>query len=386
MRGYCETHKRVKGQREFEICQGHGIAPAVRQHYLVGWTGKPAPSPSRAPESGARLSSRDTVRESQWLGTVPCVHRGEVPLRFDESNLCGTRGQLTAVYACALHGECSLWKYCQRQTAHVCGRCKDRKEPAPPVLSSAGVARVDLSNSVRHFMCHIWPVKGFGGWQWNCDKILSNADLFNGRRIVAIATSDEADDPDQVREYLRGFTDEFIVMPNSAKLREVVTFLPMLEKLEAYRSSHDVTFSCHAKGAHHKITPEAEGSTIFLWTDAMYETCLDWPSVRPLLEAHGMVGNFKRYMPGKSGAWGRWHYSGTFYWFRNQEVFVRNWRNVPQFFAGTEAWPCRIFTARETACLVGDAIHNLYDVRYWRDEIEPRLELWRQQKKGSVTV
>ena len=58
-----------------------------------------------------------------------CIHRGEV-VRMDVSNLCGTRGDEIMIFACAVHGECSLFRYCQVQTVKTCDpyRCKEFKE------------------------------------------------------------------------------------------------------------------------------------------------------------------------------------------------------------------------------------------------------------------
>lgn len=112
---------------------------------------------------------------------------------------------------------------------------------------------VDLKDCTRHLTFHVWPVSGYGAWQWNCDRLLQHKELFNGRRIVSIVTDSTTDSADDVKRYLADFTDEFIVMDNNPKLREVVTWLPMLQRLSTLTSDKDVTFSCHAKCVRHKI-------------------------------------------------------------------------------------------------------------------------------------
>jgi hypothetical protein len=239
----------------------------------------------------------------------------------------------------------------------------------------------DLSNAVRHLTFHVWPVAGFGAWQWNCDRLMEHADLFNGRRIVAIATSKETDSADSVKDYLQDFTDEFIVIKNDNRLREVATWVPMLKKLEEYRSESDVTFSCHAKSVRHRIVPGVEGSTLFDWTSAMYETCLQWGAVLPLLEEFATVGSFRRlqsHMTGRGG-FGPWHYSGSFYWWRNRDAFRRNWRYTPNQFFGTEAWPGIMFEAHESGVLFSDKTGDLYDKSYFDSEIRPALDLWKMK-------
>jgi hypothetical protein len=39
------------------------------------------------------------------------------------SNLCGTRGDSIQIHSCTVHGECSLFRYCQQQTVKTCLTC-----------------------------------------------------------------------------------------------------------------------------------------------------------------------------------------------------------------------------------------------------------------------
>ena len=55
-----------------------------------------------------------------------CIHRG-AKLREQEADLCGFRGVMFSVNACAIHDECSLLRYCQKQTIKSCATCADRK-------------------------------------------------------------------------------------------------------------------------------------------------------------------------------------------------------------------------------------------------------------------
>jgi hypothetical protein len=55
---------------------------------------------------------------------------------------------------------------------------------------------------------------------------------------------------------------------------------------------------------------------------------------------------------------GDWHYSGTAFFFRNRDVFSRNWRAVPQIYGGVEAWPGVLFTREEAGCI------------YWEEPIQ----------------
>jgi hypothetical protein len=264
-----------------------------------------------------------------------------------------------------------------------CGGCKQREALLNHWFPSKvpAIERIDLQEATRHLMFHIWPVKEFGAWQWNCDQLLEHADCFNGRRIVAIVTDDETDTADAVRDYLRDFTDEFLEFPNDGRLREVVSFVPMLERLEGHQSERDVTFSCHAKAVRHKLTPDSQGTTLFRWAGACYETLTRWDEVRPLLETKGTVGAFRRFFATiDRRGFGPWHYSGAFYWFRNRDAFRRNWRYVPERFYGTEAWPGLMFKVDESASIACDNVGDLYNFEYWTKTIEPQLEVWRTER------
>lgn len=245
---------------------------------------------------------------------------------------------------------------------------------APPVVKTA-----EFTEPVRrNFIMHIWPVSGHGAWQWNCDQILQRASLFNGKRVVAIVTSKETDSAEAVKEYLCDFTDEFIVLPNNPTLREVLTFVPMLEKVQS-TEPNEVTFSCHAKCVRHRVGVDDPRTPIFRWTQVMYESCLDyWPVVREQLTTKAMTGDFKRYGEFKTTGNHRWHYSGTFYWFRNRDVFSRNWRNIDQQWFGTEAWPGLMFRGDETGCLFMDNADDVYQQHYWTEKIEPAWEEWQR--------
>ncbi len=61
-------------------------------------------------------------------GTAPawetCRHRGEVS-NLRKANLCGRNNELFPVYRCALHGECVLTRFCEKQPERLCHLCED---------------------------------------------------------------------------------------------------------------------------------------------------------------------------------------------------------------------------------------------------------------------
>ena len=60
----------------------------------------------------------------------------------------------------------------------------------------------------------------------------------------------------------------------------------------------------------------------------MYIVYFDyWPLVEKHLSTKPITGAFKKLGPGWSAEMAKsdWHYSGSWFWFRNSELFARDW-------------------------------------------------------------
>ena len=53
-----------------------------------------------------------------------CVHRGAI-MRHRKADLCGLPQQLYPVFACALHQQCVLTRFCKKQPERLCWTCDD---------------------------------------------------------------------------------------------------------------------------------------------------------------------------------------------------------------------------------------------------------------------
>jgi hypothetical protein len=106
----------------------------------------------------------------------------------------------------------------------------------------------------------------------------------------------------------------------------------------------------------------------------MYAANLDhWEDVAELLERNPIVGAFKKLGPCFRRR-ADWHYTGTFYWCRNADVFSRNWRKVRARYGGTELWPGQTFKAAEAGCLFYEGVgYSLYSI----PEIERAEQCYR---------
>lgn len=171
-----------------------------------------------------------------------------------------------------------------------CGGCQRRREKLnrlipfrhdEEVLCSGLPARAELHAPVRNLLMFIEPLSE---WRWDVEQIKRHLHLFNGKRIVAVAT-DERSVLDAVKGAFEGGGDiMWITADHEAAL-------PLM--LECVRSCHlrHITFCCHATGAQE------------------YGDCLDMPFVEKQLETYTSL-----------------HF-GDFSWFRNARLFSRpDWR------------------------------------------------------------
>jgi hypothetical protein len=230
---------------------------------------------------------------------------------------------------------------------------------------------------VRHLIYHIWPKKGNGIWQWNVAELLKRIDQFDGTRTIAVVsdvdgTTDSFEDVQRVFEGHR--VDTWLPLRNDPALGEVVTFKAMLDKLP--RDPFSITFYGHAKG-----TSYDDGRTRD-WADMMYQACLDDTHyVDEMLKLSAMAGAFTNTQwPGNTH---NWHYSGTFYWFKNADVFSRKWDDIRQTRWGAELWPGDLFALSEVGCLFGPNCDRMYNYGI-RDHMKSLFAEWKANRRVPV--
>ena len=65
---------------------------------------------------------------------------------------------------------------------------------------------------------------------------------------------------------------------------------------------------------------------------------------------------------------------------RHIDVFSREYRNVPNFYGGVEAWPGLLFKQHETGCLFMDNLKQLpYHDLFWRNGANEAFRRWNAQ-------
>jgi len=257
------------------------------------------------------------------------------------------------------------------------------QEKTAPRAEPSWHVPIPYNDQSRHLLYHIWPRKTHAGtWQRNLDQLKLRWPLFTGKRIIAVATSGDSHPFEAVQEYMHGYECEWIQVENKPELREVATFAHLFSSVE---SLPGYTFYGQAKGVTKPVNP---GVSIHAWTTTMYEILLDyWPLVEEALKTHCTAGIFKKAVDGAfSGSRSTWHYSGSFCWFKNAELWRRNWRAIEQVWFGIESYPSMIFSREEAACLFYESTKqfDLYRLHNWQ-RVETELKQWRKDHQQYRT-
>lgn len=223
----------------------------------------------------------------------------------------------------------------------------------------------------RNLIMHVWPTSN-GAWQWNVDQLIARRHVFTGQVVIGVAEGPNTTTKDEVERYAAPLNATVFSVPNNPRIREGATFQRLLKSI---KDDDSITFFCHSKGARHGEAFGNDGSTLRPWTETMYHVCLDnIEQVVDQLKTASMTGPFRRFGNFKTPGNHRWHYSGAFYWFRNADVFEREWQKMDMFFFAVESWPGLLFRAEEVACCFHDNCGDLYQKSYWESAVMPQLE------------
>lgn len=261
---------------------------------------------------------------------------------------------------------------------HACWSClvRDHRDP------DATAPRVPDAGRVRHLIYHLCPMGP--SWRWHLEELLPRLGLFNGRRIISIATGEGCADPDAVMELLKGSDLQPHLVANDAHLREMTGYPLLLRELSRYRGPSDAHLYGHAKGA----SSERVFDGVREWSRTMLTVLLDyWPAVQRALVEHATVGVYRRRMVLIGHPCCDWHYSGSWRWARNADWFARPWDSHEYHWASTETQPGSLFSLRESACLMGEFEHGdtpLYHAAAWNGWAGKARERWFKDNADSL--
>lgn len=213
-----------------------------------------------------------------------------------------------------------------------------RRQQLQSAVASGGLPEV----TTRHLLYHVYPSKRNDGWRDNVRQLVKNIDLFNGKRLIAVAVGSGTHLIDEVvKEF--DCNARFFEFANDPLLREVSTFAPLLTHCIGMKES-DLVFYAHTKG--NSTAENVDGA--LLWRNIGYARLLDQYEqlVAPACNQYAAVGIHKIYWSNYAVPpyptrlmHGNWMFAGTFFWFR--PMFTHgcdDWRNVPVDRYGAEAW------------------------------------------------
>jgi hypothetical protein len=231
-----------------------------------------------------------------------------------------------------------------------------------------------LDGPRRNLAYHLCPFRN-GTWRRSVEQIVRRLWMFDGRRVVAILTGTDMDDPAEARSAFAGHDVEFITRPNDPTLREVATWEPLISRCV---EAAGVTYYAHSKGVSRNVN---DGETVHRWARTMHETCLDyWPFVARLLDHFPIAGSFLKHGRGFTSQ-SAWHYSGAFFWMRNDDLRRREWKRIDRMWWGVEAWPGLHYADDEAGCIFGEGkvpTLDLYSMRNWVDNLWPQYVAWQR--------
>lgn len=213
----------------------------------------------------------------------------------------------------------------------------------------------------KHLLYHMAPIKN-PMLDFNLEQLEKYWAVFDGRKVININQAAGLLRPDRIEPLLAKYHLDGceIIYSGNDKTRETRPFVEKL--LPTVEHEPGITFFAHLKGS-----TRPESSACRKWAEYMYRFNLqDARKVEAALSHHAVAGIFKTGPCGTTVPC--WHYSGTFFWFRNDILFLRKWRDIDLDRFGTEAYPARMFETHEAACLaygnVGGNV-NLYQNETW---------------------
>ena len=227
----------------------------------------------------------------------------------------------------------------------------------------------------RNLLFYLLPLRhSLKVWQWHVEQLRAYLPLFNGRRIITVATPGEnnklaIESIEDVREAFgeEAALVEFVERPNDPDLWETPAFAEMLGMIES-TDPREATFYFHGKGVR-----RARQDPIRLWCQEIYRHNLgridDAMDALRYWKACGIARSPTVPGGGDLGSCG-WHFAGTGFWFRHDALFASaGWRSITPHSHAVEAFLGTQFAPSEVACLAHDNIGSVYDAATWRAAI-----------------
>lgn len=208
---------------------------------------------------------------------------------------------------------------------------------------------------ITNLIYYICPFKSNDEWKLNVDVLKKYIHQFTGIKIFTIATGDDLEDFDIVKQYIQDDTAHFIKYENVQKLGEVPPFIMMCEYLKN-KSSNGITFYAHAKGVspQYQLKPR-QLKNKKIWRNILYHFNLN--NIEDVLNSlHDKIscGCIKRNFELGCGTTAKWFYAGNFFWFDNTKFFSNpDWKIIRMTRMGVESYWGEKYDNNMGGCIFG---------------------------------
>lgn len=332
----------------------------------IGWT---QPNFPEVTEDKIEQLCQDYLDGKLDLGLIPAKFRNHLTSRiigFDDkcpSYIADMRMKICE--GCPLFDN----NICMACGCNLCDKTKIANESCPEhkwgkyfqeVIKPSNTSI--LNSSVKHIMYYMWnnnsDIIGY-----HLDKLLRTIDIFNGERIATVVDGDanllHKLDSMGFKTIIRG-TNQSGEYP-----AESYYFHQMLSKLP----KDGLTFYGHAKGVSY-ATKEFNEGPVKLWCENLYNSCLfGYNDHLSILEQNIFSGSMLR-TNRKTLV-----YPGTFFWFKNKDVFDLNWQLLDNSYGGVEYWPGKITNNQYMGAADSTGKDNdfldLYSLDFWTTKVKP---------------
>lgn len=339
---------------------------------------KPLPSLARraANFAGAALRDRMNGRKRRTLEQVARLFHAHCN-GCDEYNR-----RLGACTDCGCPVNLSVSPDLDNKLAAAAEVCPQQKWPYPAIER-------------RNLLFYLLPLRhSLKIWQWHVEQLRKYLPLFNGRKIITVATHGENNKLaiESIEDVREAFGEdaalvEFLERPNDPEHWETPAFREMLEMVESLDPT-EATFYFHAKGVR-----RAKQEAIRPWCQEIYRHNLgrldDAMEALRYWNCCGVARSETDPVAMTEGG-GHWHFAGTGFWFRHHALFSRpTWSKIINHSHAVEAYLSTQFSIDESYCLAHDNVGSVYDAGYWRSAIaatDARLDVEQAIDPADVRV
>jgi len=221
-----------------------------------------------------------------------------------------------------------------------------------------------VKNYIHNLIYHIYAEKTNPILTFNIENLKKYIHKFNGKKVINI-NYEEENSADFIIDSIKKNNSnvEFFLTKNkeTGGLYELYPFVTKLLPSIASNNENEFTFYAHAKGVT-RYNSEKEFISL-LWANLMYTKNLDdFGYINNILEKYPCAGCLKINKPYTALSFVNWHYSGAFFWFRNKDLFSREWKKCYNSIYGLEGYLATHFSSKEAFSIDPELPDNHEDI------------------------